>query len=130
MLCLTATLQLYSQKVSNERGISDTNCIVPCNSLRSALIYKSGAQLKISFLKDSLCVLTEIVASQDSAIFIKNEKIKTLEDNATIMKGKEVEHIKALETYKTLYSDEKKKKTIAYGVAGGSILLAILSVLL
>lgn len=129
MLCLTATLQLYSQKVSNEKSIRDTICAVPCNSLRSALIYKSEAQLKISFLKDSLSVFTEIVASQDSAIFIKNEKIKTLEDNVTIMKEKEVEHLKALETYKTLYSKEKKKKTIAYGVAGGSILLAILSVL-
>lgn len=85
--------------------------------------------MKISFLNDSLNFLTEIVALQDSAVFTKNEKIKTLENNATIMKGKEVEHLKALETYKTLYSDEKKKKTIAYGVAGGSILLAILSVL-
>ena len=130
MLCLTATLQLYSQKVSNEKSIRDTICAVPCNSLRSALIYKSGAQMKISFLKDSLGVLTEIVASQDSAIFAKNGKIKTLEDNATIMKEKEVKHLKALETYKNLYSEEKKKKKIAYGVAGGTILLAILSILL
>jgi hypothetical protein len=86
--------------------------------------------MKISILKDSVGIYKEIVASQDSAILVKNEKIKTLEDNMTIMKDKETEHLKALETYKTLYSEEKKKKKVAYGVAGGSILLAILSILL
>jgi hypothetical protein len=125
ILCLTLTFQLYSQKLS-----SDTeNCIVPCKSLRAALTYKSGAEMKIEMLKDSVKVLKEIVSTQDSAIDVKTEKIKTLSDNVSIMKEKEVEHLKALDTYKDLYADEKKKKKIAYGITGVTVLLSILLLL-
>ena len=85
--------------------------------------------MKIEMLKDSVKVLKEIVSTQDSAIDVKTEKIKTLSDNVSIMKEKEVEHLKALDTYKDLYADEKKKKKIAYGITGVTVLLSILLLL-
>jgi hypothetical protein len=80
-------------------------------------------------LKDSVNLLNEMVVAQDSSIQVKTEKIKTLSDNVTIMKEKEVEHLKALDTYKDLYAEEKKKKKIAYGITGGTVLLSILLLL-
>ena len=125
ILCLTLMFPLYSQKASSDSN----NCIVPCKSLRAALTYKSEAEMKITMLKDSVNLLNEMVVAQDSSIQVKTEKIKTLSDNATIMKEKEVEHLKALDTYKDLYAEEKKKKKIAYGIAGGTVLLSILLLL-
>jgi len=85
--------------------------------------------MQITMLKDSTKILNKMVLAQDSAIQVKNVKIETLESNQTIMKEKEEEHIKAIDSYKTLYSEEKKKKKIAYGISGGTLLLSLLLLL-
>lgn len=120
MLCLIATLPLYSQKVS-----SDT-CCVPCATLKKAIIVKQervycGAQL--GFARDSISALQEIITAKDTIIFHRDSAILLYKDNE--LKYKEV-----INNKDTIIGVYKKEIDNLRTARNGAYALGILSVLL
>ena len=120
MLCLIATLPLYSQKAS-----SDT-CCVPCASLKKAIIIKQervycGAQL--GFARDSISALQEIITAKDTIIFHRDSTIQLFKDNE--LKYKEV-----INNKDTIIGVYKKEIDNLRTARNGAYALGILSVLL
>ena len=120
MLCLIATLPLYSQKAS-----SDT-CCVPCASLKKAIIIKQervycGAQL--GFARDSISTLQEITTAKDTIILHRDSAILLYKDNE--LKFKEV-----INNKDTIIGVYKKEIDTLRTARNGAYALGILSVLL
>ena len=120
MLCLIATLPLYSQKAS-----SDT-CCVPCATLKKAIIVKQervycGAQL--GFARDSISALQEIITAKDTIIFHRDSTIQLFKD--TELKYKEV-----INNKDTIIGVYKKEIDNLRTARNGAYALGILSVLL
>ena len=120
MLCLIATLPLYSQKAS-----SDT-CCVPCASLKKAIIIKQervycGAQL--GFARDSISALQEIITTKDTIILHRDSAILLYKDNE--LKFKEV-----INNKDTIIGVYKKEIDTLRTARNGAYALGILSVLL
>lgn len=122
MLCLIATLPLYSQKAS-----SDT-CCVPCASLKKAIIIKQervycGAQL--GFARDSISALQEIITAKDTIIFHRDNTIQLFKDNE--LKYKEVINNKdtIIRVYKKEIDNLRTARNGAYALGILSVLLSI-----
>lgn len=120
------TSPILSQNSSND------NCVVPCATLKNALIMKTDfekTKLVLSEARDSISIMNKLILSQDSLLVIKDGKIeiyKQNENNYTqVIKLKD----DMIGVYEKKYKKEKRLKNIGFGTAGLSILLSLLIVL-
>lgn len=120
------TSPILSQNSSND------NCVVPCITLKNALIMKTDfekTKLVLSEARDSISIMNKLILSQDSLLVIKDGKIeiyKQNENNYTqVIKLKD----DMIAVYEKKYKKEKRLKNIGFSTAGLSILLSLLIVL-
>lgn len=122
------TLPIYSQN-SSAPSNKPTQCVVPCESLRNALIVLENNKLlekKLEVARDSITLISSIVESQNQLIENKSQQINLLTDNIKAQTLIIDENKKMVEEYKRLYKKEKNLKKIAFGVG---ILGTVLGVL-
>jgi hypothetical protein len=68
LLCLITNFQGFSQTVSTNKN---QDCVVPCETLRKALIMKEDKQLlekKFEIVKDSVKILSEVISFQGKLV--------------------------------------------------------------
>ena len=122
-LCLTLSSYASSQTLS-----IDTQCCVPCATLRKALHVKNEKDYlknQIGVVRDSVSILNVVVSSQDT--ILKNKDIqlslyKKNEENYTkIIDNKD----KQIGLYDNALKKAKTSKLIAYGVATVSMIVSL-----
>jgi len=111
------TLLTLSSLASSQTLSIDTNCSVPCNTLRKALFVKSERDYlknQIGVVRDSVSLLNVITKSQDSLIVNKNQQIDLYKKNESsfqqVIEGKD----KQISLYNDVVKEAEKQKNIAY----------------
>jgi hypothetical protein len=128
MLFLIGPLLASSQKLSAQ----DSSCVVPCYTLRNALMVKADCDYlkdQIQIARDSISTLNLIVDDQNSIIILQHENILMLEQNEKtlirIIENKD----KEITLHKKEIRKQKVYKTVAYIVSAASIMFGIYMVL-
>ena len=123
-LCLILSSYASSQTLS-----IDTQCCVPCATLKKALLVKTEKdhlKNQIGITRDSVAILSVIVSQQDTLIKNKNNQIdlyKKNESNYTqIIDNKS----KQIGLYDKELKTVKAGRRVAYGVAILSIISSLL----
>jgi hypothetical protein len=113
------SLSSYSQTHSK---VTKGDCVVPCATLRNALVMNEDYQaLKVTnqLVKDSLSVYVKMIEKKDELIVNKDKQIVLYQDNekkyVTIIDEKD----KQIAEWKRKYRKEKTLKHIGFG---GSLL--------
>jgi hypothetical protein len=111
------TLLTLSSLANSQTLSIDTNCSVPCNTLRNALFVKSERDYlknQIGVVRDSVSLLNVITKSQDSLIVNKNQQIDLYKKNESsfqqVIEGKD----KQISLYNDVVKEAEKQKNIAY----------------
>jgi len=115
ILCLTTSYQAFSQTRSTN---SSEDCVVPCESLRKALIMKEDKKLlegKFQIAKDSIKILSEVVELQKNLIDNKDKEISLFKDNQTKQQNIITEKDKQIVEYKKVIRKQKVFKLIGFG---------------
>ena len=123
-LCLILSSYASSQTLS-----IDTQCCVPCATLKKALLVKTEKDYlknQIGITRDSVTLLNVIVSQQDTLIKNKNNQIDLYKKNelnyVQIIDNKN----KQVELYDKALKTAKKGIKVAYGVAVVSIISGLL----
>lgn len=124
------TLCLILSSFANSQTLStDTQCCVPCATLKKALLIKTERDYlknQIGITRDSVAILSVVVSQQDTLIKNKNNQIdlyKKNESNYTqIIDNKS----KQIELYDKALKTAKAGIKVAYGVAVVSIISGLL----
>ena len=127
------TLCLILSSFANSQTLSiDTQCCVPCATLKKALLVKTERDYlknQIGITRDSVTLLNVIVSQQDTLIKNKNNQIDLYKKNelnyVQIIDNKN----KQVELYDKALKTAKKGIKVAYGVAVVSIISGLLVVL-
>jgi hypothetical protein len=122
------TLPIYSQNVSAPSS-KPTQCVVPCESLRNALLVLEEKKLldnQLSVVRDSVKILSSVISSQNELIENKTQQIKLLNGNLQAQTQIIDENKKMVEEYKRLYKKEKNLKRIGFGTGILGIVLGVL----
>jgi len=113
------TLLTLSSLANSQTLSIDTNCSVPCNTLRNALFVKSERDYlknQIGVVRDSVSLLNVITKSQDSLIVNKNQQIDLYKKNESsfqqVIEGKD----KQISLYNDVVKEAEKQKNIAYAL--------------
>ena len=111
------TLLTLSSLANSQTLSIDTNCSVPCNTLRNALFVKSERDYlknQIGVVRDSVSLLNVITKNQDSLIVNKNQQIDLYKKNESsfqqVIEGKD----KQISLYNDVVKEAEKQKNIAY----------------
>ncbi len=111
------TLLTLSSLANSQTLSIDTNCSVPCNTLRNALFVKSERDYlknQIGVVRDSVSLLNVITKNQDSLIVNKNQQIDLYRKNESsfqqVIEGKD----KQIGLYNEVVKEAEKQKNIAY----------------
>ena len=111
------TLLTLSSLANSQTLSIDTNCSVPCNTLRNALFVKSERDYlknQIGVVRDSVSLLNVITKNQDSLIVNKNQQIDLYKKNESsfqqVIEGKD----KQIGLYNEVVKEAEKQKNIAY----------------
>jgi hypothetical protein len=105
--------------------------VVPCESLRKALIMKEDKKLlegKFQLVKDSVRILTNVVSLQTELISNKDKEIDLLKKNQQAQKGIIEEKNNQIGEYKKIVRRQKVFKFIGFGT--GTLGLAAVALLL
>jgi len=128
MLFLIGPSLVNLQKLSAQ----DSSCVVPCYTLRNALMVKADYDYlkdQIQIARDSISTLNLIVDDQNSIITLQYENILMLEQNEKtlirIIENKD----KEITFHKKEIRKQKVYKTVAYIVSAASIMFGIYMVL-
>jgi hypothetical protein len=124
------TLCLILSSFANSQTLSiDTQCCVPCATLKKALLVKTEKDYlknQIGITRDSVTLLNVIVSQQDTLIKNKNNQIDLYKKNelnyVQIIDNKN----KQVELYDKALKTAKKGIKVAYGVAVVSIISGLL----
>jgi hypothetical protein len=124
------TLCLILSSSANSQALSiDTQCCVPCNTLKKALLVKTEKDYlknQIGVVRDSVSILNVIVSQQDTLLKSKDSQIELYKKNEVnylqIVDNKN----KQIELYNKELKATKKSIKTAYGVAILSIFSSIL----
>ena len=103
------TLPIYSQNVSAPSS-KPTQCVVPCEALRNALLVLEEKKLldnQLSVVRDSVKILSSVISSQNELIENKTQQINLLNGNLQAQTQIIDENKKMVEEYKRLYKKEK-----------------------
>lgn len=122
------TLPIYSQNVSAPSS-KPTQCVVPCESLRNALLVLEEKKLldnQLSVVRDSVKILSSVISSQNELIENKTQQINLLNGNLQAQTQIIDENKKMVEEYKRLYKKEKNLKRIGFGTGILGIVLGVL----
>lgn len=122
------TLPIYSQNVSAPSS-KPTQCVVPCEALRNALLVLEEKKLldnQLSVVRDSVKILSSVISSQNELIENKTQQIKLLNGNLQAQTQIIDENKKMVEEYKRLYKKEKNLKRIGFGTGILGIVLGVL----
>lgn len=122
------TLPIYSQNVSAPSS-KPTQCVVPCESLRNALLVLEEKKLldnQLSVVRDSVKILSSVISSQNELIENKTQQINLLNGNLQAQTQIIEENNKMVEEYKRLYKKEKNLKRIGFGTGILGIVLGVL----
>jgi len=128
MLFLIGPLLASSQKLS----VQDSSCVVPCYTLRNALMVKADCDYlkdQIQIARDSISTLNLIVDDQNSIIILQHENISILEQNEKTLIGIIENKDKEIALHKKEIRKQKVYKTVAYIVSAASIMFGIYMVL-
>jgi len=128
MLFLIGPLLASSQKLS----VQDSSCVVPCYTLRNALMVKADCDYlkdQIQIARDSISTLNLIVDDQNSIIILQHENISILEQNDKTLIGIIENKDKEIALHKKEIRKQKVYKTVAYIVSAASIMFGIYMVL-
>jgi hypothetical protein len=128
MLFLIGPLLASSQKLS----VQDSSCVVPCYTLRNALIVKADHDYlkdQIQVVRDSVGALNLIVDDQNSIITLQNETISLLKQNEKTLIGIIENKDKEIELHKKEIRKQKLHKTIAYIVSAASMVFGVYMIL-
>jgi predicted RNA methylase len=118
---LLGSLAGHSQTSSKP---TSQDCIVPCESLKKALIMKEEYKLmgkQIEFARDSIKVYKELVQLQTNLVDNKNKEIEIYQTNLKSQKDIIVEKDKQISTYKSKLRKEKALKFVGFGMSTLSI---------
>lgn len=122
------TLPIYSQNVSAPSS-KPTQCVVPCEALRNALLVLEEKKLldnQLSVVRDSVKILSSVISSQNELIENKTQQINLLNGNLQAQTQIIEENNKMVEEYKRLYKKEKNLKRIGFGTGILGIVLGVL----
>lgn len=122
------TLPIYSQNVSAPSS-KPTQCVVPCEALRNALLVLEEKKLldnQLSVVRDSVKILSSVISSQNELIENKTQQINLLNGNLQAQTQIIEENKKMVEEYKRLYKKEKNLKRIGFGTGILGIVLGVL----
>ncbi len=122
------TLPIYSQNVSVPSS-KPTQCVVPCEALRNALLVLEEKKLldnQLSVVRDSVKILSSVISSQNELIENKTQQINLLNGNLQAQTQIIDENKKMVEEYKRLYKKEKNLKRIGFGTGILGIVLGVL----
>jgi hypothetical protein len=114
MLLMTMSLSSYSQSLSNK----PTECVVPCYTLKNALVMKESKDLiekQLLISRDSIRIMTDIIKEKDNLITNKDKQIDLYKNNEDAMKGIVKEKELQVGEYKKLYRREKRLKYLGFG---------------
>ena len=105
---------------SNSQTLSSTSteCVVPCKSLKNALLLKEEYELTKTHLwiaSDSIMYLKEIVVKKDELITNKDKEIALMKSNEEAYKGIIKEKDKQISEYERKYKIGKVKQYASYG---------------
>ena len=128
MLFLIGPLLASSQKLSDQ----DSSCVVPCYTLRNALMVKADCDYlkdQIQIARDSISTLNLIVDDQNSIIILQHENISILEQNEKTLIGIIENKDKEIALHKKEIRKQKVYKTVAYIISAASIMFGIYMVL-
>lgn len=128
LLCLITSFQGLSQTVSTSNS---QDCVVPCETLRKALIMKEDKKLlekKFEIVKDSVRILSEVVTLQGQLISNKDQEISLYKKNQEAQVGIITEKDKQITEYKKIVRKQKLYKFIGFGT--GTLGLAAVALIL
>lgn len=116
------TLSGLSQTPSTDR------CIVPCSTLRNALIEHEQFILinnKNKVLRDSIFLIEKEILQKDTIILNKNGEIKKLENDVQTNENKYNEEKKRADHYKTEWEKQRLYKWVGYALTVVTVFLSI-----
>jgi hypothetical protein len=128
MLFLIGPSLVNLQKLSAQ----DSSCVVPCYTLRNALMVKADCDYlkdQIQIARDSISTLNLIVDDQNSIITLQYENILMLEQNEKTLIGIIENKDKEITLHKKEIRKQKVYKTVAYIISAASIMFGIYMVL-
>jgi len=129
LICLITTLPGLSQTISPNKS---KDCVVPCESLRKALIMKEDKTLlenKLVIVKDSITILNEVVSLQNNLIYNKDKVIGSLVSSQEIQVNVIIEKDKQISYYKKIIRKQKIYKFIGFTTSTLSIVAVVLILL-
>ena len=129
LLCLITNFQGFSQTVSTNKN---QDCVVPCETLRKALIMKEDKQLlekKFEIVKDSVKILSEVISFQGKLVTNKDQEISLYKKNQEAQVNIISEKDKQISEYKKIVRKQKIYKFIGFGT-GTLGLAAVVLILL
>lgn len=113
-------------------GLSQTpssdNCIVPCSTLRNALIMNQElimAQDKNRDLIETISWYNQEISQRDTLIMEKNKIIKTLESDTLVLRSQYNEEKKRADHYFNEWEKQRLYKWVGYGIAAITVFLSI-----
>lgn len=115
-IVLILLLTLNSLASSQTLSI-DTNCSVPCNTLRNALFVKSERDYlknQIGVVRDSVTLLNVITKSQDSLIVNKNQQIDLYKKNESSYQQVVDNKDKQIGLYNDVVKEIRRQRDTAY----------------
>lgn len=124
MLLMTVSLSSYSQSLSSK----PTECVVPCYTLKNALVMKESKDLiekQLLISRDSIKIMSDIITEKDNLIANKDKQIELYQKNEEAMVGVVKEKDLQVGEYKKLYRREKRLKFLGFGSGLAGIGLAV-----
>ena len=122
------TLPIYSQNVSAPSS-KPTQCVVPCEALRNALLVLEEKKLlenQLGVARDSIQILSSVIKSQNELVDNKTQQINLLTGNLQAQSQIIDENKKMVDEYKRLYKKEKNLKRNGFGTGILGIVLGVI----
>lgn len=129
LICLITILPGLSQKLSPNKS---KDCVVPCESLRKALINKEDKTLlenKLVIVKDSITILNEVVSLQINLIDNKEKIIESLVSSQELQVNVIIEKDKQISHYKKMVRKQKIYKFIGFTTSTLGVVAVVLILL-
>ena len=129
LLCLITCSPVLSQTLSPN---NNKDCVVPCESLRKALVMKEEKKLlenKFQIVKDSVFILNQVISLQGELISNKDKEIvfyvKSQEAQSQIINEKDIQ----INQYKKTIRRQKIYKFIGFSTSTLGIVAVVLILL-
>lgn len=115
----------------NSQSLSrtSTECVVPCKSLKNALILHEEYKLTKTYLwiaTDSIRYLKEIVENKDELILNKDQEITLMKFNQEDYKGIIDQKDKQISEYKRKYKSAVIKQYVGYSFGVAAVVAGII----